>query len=155
MARFETVNDETIKKGECTDIYFVRTEERLRLENINPVVSIEVRVSALPDALAVFCGLSDVIAHLGDLPVTVDAMPEGTIFKKNRTGTEDYGEVPGFCRYETAILGFLCHASGVASSAAHIALAAHGRPVCLFFWFAPAAPINRTDDRARSMDWHR
>ena len=28
-ARFETVSDETIKKGECTDIYFVRTEETL------------------------------------------------------------------------------------------------------------------------------
>ena len=83
MARFETVSDETIKKGECTDIYFVRTEETLRLENINPVVSMEVTASALPDAWAVLCGLSDVIALLEGLPVTVDAMPEGTIFLKN------------------------------------------------------------------------
>ena len=30
MARFETVSDETIKQGNCTDIYFVRTEETLR-----------------------------------------------------------------------------------------------------------------------------
>ena len=29
MARFETVGDETIKQGRCTDIYFVRTEETL------------------------------------------------------------------------------------------------------------------------------
>ena len=50
MARFDTVSDETIKKGECTDIYFVRTEETLRRENINPVVSMEVTASALPDA---------------------------------------------------------------------------------------------------------
>ena len=79
LARFETMSDETIKKGECTDIYFVRTEETLRLENINPVVSMEVTASALPDAWAVFCGLSDVIALLESLPVTVDAMREGTI----------------------------------------------------------------------------
>jgi hypothetical protein len=54
MAGFETVSDETIKKGECTDICFVRTEETLRWENINPVVFREVTVSALPDAWAVF-----------------------------------------------------------------------------------------------------
>ena len=79
MARFETMSDETIKKGECTDIYFVRTEETRRWENINPAVSMEVTESALPDAWAVFCGLSDVIAFLEGLPVAVDALPEGTI----------------------------------------------------------------------------
>ena len=36
MATFETVSDDTIKKGYCTDIYFVRTEETLRLAKINP-----------------------------------------------------------------------------------------------------------------------
>jgi len=44
------MSDETIKKGQCKDIYFVRTEETLRLENINPVVCREVTASALPDA---------------------------------------------------------------------------------------------------------
>jgi len=43
------------------------------------VVSMEVTASALPDAWAVFCGFSDVIAFLEGLPVTVDALPEGTI----------------------------------------------------------------------------
>jgi nicotinate phosphoribosyltransferase len=132
MARFETVSDETIKKGECTDIYFVRTEETLRLENINPVVSMEVTASALPDAWAVLCGLSDVIALLEGLPVTVDAMPEGTIFLKNEPVLRILGKYRDFCRFETAILGFLCHASGVASAASHITLAAHGRPVYSF-----------------------
>ncbi len=132
MARFETVSDETIKKGECTDIYFVRTEETLKLENINPVVSMEVTASALPDAWAVLCGLSDVIALLEGLPVTVDAMPEGTIFLKNEPVLRILGKYRDFCRFETAILGFLCHASGVASAASHITLAAHGRPVYSF-----------------------
>ena len=132
MARFETVSDQTIKNGECTDIYFVRTEETLRLAKINPVVSMEVTASALPELWAVFCGLSDVIALLEGLPVTVDAMPEGTIFLKNEPVLRISGKYRDFCRYETAILGFLCHASGVASAAAHITLAAHGRPVYSF-----------------------
>ena len=132
MARFETVSDDTIKRGECTDIYFVRTEETLQKEHINPVVSMEVTASALPDTWAVFCGLSDVLPLLEGLPVTVDAMPEGTTFYKNEPVMRISGNYRNFCRYETAILGFLCHASGVASAAAHITLAAQGRPVYSF-----------------------
>jgi nicotinate phosphoribosyltransferase len=132
MARFETLSDETIKRGECTDIYFVRTEETLNKENINPVVSMEVTAATLPDTWAVFCGLSDVITLLEDLPVTVDAMPEGTIFLKNEPVLRISGKYRDFCRYETAILGFLCHASGISTAAAHITLAAQGRPVYSF-----------------------
>ena len=108
MARFETVSDETIKRGECTDIYFVRTEETLKKEDINPMVSMEVTASVLPDTWAVFCGLSDVLALLEGLPLTVDAMPEGTIFYKNEPVVRICGRYRDFCRYETAILGFLC-----------------------------------------------
>ena len=132
MSRFETVSDETIKRGECTDIYFVRTEETLKKEHINPMVSMEVTASALPDTWAVFCGLSDVVSLLEGLPVTVDAMPEGTLFYKNEPVVRISGKYRDFCRYETAILGFLCHASGVASAAAHITLAAQNRPIFSF-----------------------
>ena len=152
MGRFETVSDETIKRGECTDIYFVRTEETLKKEHINPMVSMEVTASALPDTWAVFCGLSDVISLLEGLPVTVDAMPEGTLFYKNEPVVRISGKYRDFCRYETAILGFLCHASGVASAAAHITLAAQ-RQTRLFLWFTPPAPGYCRDDRTCCMDW--
>jgi len=132
MARFETVSDETIRHGECTDIYFVRTEETLGRDNINPFVSMEVTAAALPDTWAVFCGLSDVISLLEDLPVSVEAMPEGTIFYKNEPVLRISGKYRDFCRYETAILGFLCHASGIASAAAHITIVARGHPVYSF-----------------------
>jgi nicotinate phosphoribosyltransferase len=59
-------------------------------------------------------------------------MPEGTLFYKNEPVVRISGSYRDFCRYETAILGFLCHASGVASAAAHITLAAQGRPVYSF-----------------------
>jgi nicotinate phosphoribosyltransferase len=132
MGIFETVSDETIKQGECTDIYFVRTEETLKKEHINPLVSMEVTASALPDTWAVFCGLSDVVSLLEGLPVTVDAMPEGTLFYINEPVMRISGKYGDFCRYETAILGFLCHASGIASAAAHFTLNAHGRPIYSF-----------------------
>ena len=132
MARFETVSDETIKRGDCTDIYFVRTEETLGRDNINPFVSMEVTAAALPDSWAVFCGLSDVITLLEGLPVTVEAMPEGSVFFKNEPVLRISGKYRDFCRYETAILGFLCHASGIASAAAHINVAACGHPVYSF-----------------------
>ena len=132
MGMFDTVSDETIRRGECTDIYFERTEETLRAEGINPNVVMEVTASALPDSWSVFCGLSDVIALLEGMPVTVDALPEGTVFYKNEPVLRISGKYRDFCRYETAILGFLCHASGIATAAAHVKLAAHNRPLYSF-----------------------
>jgi nicotinate phosphoribosyltransferase len=92
----------------------------------------EVTASALPDSWSVFCGLSDVLSLLEGLPVTVDSMAEGSIFYKNDPVLRITGKYRDFCRFETAILGFLCHASGVASAAAHIKIAARHRPVYSF-----------------------
>ncbi len=132
MGMFDTVSDETIRRGECTDIYFERTEETLKAEGINPEVVMEVTASSLPDSWSVFCGLSDVLALLEGVPVTVDALPEGTIFYKNEPVLRISGKYRDFCRYETAILGFLCHASGIATAAAHVKLAAHDRQIYSF-----------------------
>jgi nicotinate phosphoribosyltransferase len=92
----------------------------------------EVTAAALRNSWAVFCGLSDVIALLEGLSVTLNAMPEGTIFFKNEPVLRISGTYRDFCRYETAILGFLCHSSGNASAAAHITVAARGHPVYSF-----------------------
>lgn len=132
MGIFETVSDETIKRGDCTDIYFVRTEEILEKEEINPMVSMEVTAAALPDSWGVVCGLSDVLALLCGLPVNVDAMPEGTVFFLNEPVLRITGRYRDFCQYETAILGFLCHASGIASATAHIKIEARNCPVYSF-----------------------
>jgi len=132
MGTFLTVSDETIKNGECTDIYFIRTEEALKNDRINPHVVMEVTATSLPDAWAVFCGLADVITLLDGIPVTVDAMPEGTVFYRDEPVLRIAGKYRDFCRYETALLGFLCHASGIATATAHIRLAAGDRPVFSF-----------------------
>ncbi|OPX62976.1 MULTISPECIES: nicotinate phosphoribosyltransferase [unclassified Methanoregula] len=132
MGTFLTVSDEAIRNGECTDIYFVRSEETLKNDRLNPHVVMEVTASSLPDSWAVFCGLADVLALLDGMPLTVDAMPEGTVFYKNEPVLRISGKYRDFCRYETAILGFLCHASGIATAAAHIRIAAGDRPVYSF-----------------------
>lgn len=132
MGTFLSVSDEAIKNGECTDIYFIRTEEALHRDNLNPRVVMEITAATLPDPWAVFCGLADVLALLDGLPVTLDAMPEGTVFYRNEPVLRIAGRYRDFCRYETAILGFLCHASGIATAAAHIRAAAGDRPVYSF-----------------------
>jgi nicotinate phosphoribosyltransferase len=132
MGIFNTVDDAAIKRGDCTDIYFLRTEEVLGKEGLNPHVVMEVTATSLPDEWAVFCGTEDVLSLLEGLPLSLDAMPEGTIFYPNEPVARITGKYRSFCRFETALLGFLCHASGIASAAAHIRLSAQGRPVYSF-----------------------
>jgi len=132
MGRFLVVGEDAIKNGECTDIYFRRVVEVMERDGINPEVAMEVTAAALPDPWGVFCGLDDVVRLLEGLPVDVDAMPEGSVFSANEPVLRISGRYRDFAVYETAVLGFLCHASGVASAAAHIKLAARDRPVFSF-----------------------
>ncbi|NYT07752.1 MAG: nicotinate phosphoribosyltransferase, partial [Methanomicrobiales archaeon] len=132
MGRFATVDDDTIRRGECTDIYFVRTEEVLRGSGKNPQVAMEVTAAALPDEWAIVCGLDDVISLLEGLPLTVEAMPEGSVFYPGEPVLRIEGGYREFARYETAVLGFLCHASGIATAAAHIRRLAGTRAIFSF-----------------------
>ncbi len=132
MGRFETVDEKTIREGGCTDIYFVRSGEVLDEDDKNPRVVMEVTAGALPDTWAIFCGLNDVVALLEGIPLDIDAMPEGTVFLPHEPVVRISGKYRDFARYETAILGFLCHASGIASAAAHIRCVAGDRQVYSF-----------------------
>lgn len=132
MGWFEVVGEDAIRNGECTDVYFKRVVEVMERDGVNPQVTMEVTAASLPEPRAVFCGLDDVIKLLEGLPVDVDAMPEGTIFCPNEPVLRISGRYRDFAVYETAILGFLCHASGVATAAAHMKVAAAGRPVYSF-----------------------
>jgi len=132
MGRFEVVGEDAIRNGECTDVYFKRVVKVMEQDGVNPQVTMEVTAASLPDPWAVFCGLDDAINLLEGLPVDVDAMPEGSIFYPNEPVIRISGRYRDFAVYETAILGFLCHASGVATAAAHMKVAAAGRPVYSF-----------------------
>ena len=132
MGRFATVEDDWIRRGECTDIYFVTTEEILRRSGRNPVIAMEVTAAELPMEWAVFCGLDDVLSLMEGIPVTIDAMDEGTIFFSGEPVLRIEGHYLDFARYETAILGFLCHASGIATAAASIRHISGGKKIYSF-----------------------
>jgi nicotinate phosphoribosyltransferase len=132
MGRFATIDDDAIRRGECTDIYFVRTEEVLRASGRNPRVAMEVTATALPDAWGIVCGLDDVIGLFEGLPFTVAAMPEGSVFYPGEPVVRIEGAYTEFARYETAVLGFLCHASGIATAAAHVRQLAGTRAIYSF-----------------------
>ncbi len=132
MGRFATVEEDAVRRGECTDIYFVRTEEVLRQSGRNPVIAMEVTAASLPGEWAVFCGLDDVLSLMEEIPVTIDAMDEGTLFFPGEPVLRIEGHYLDFARYETALLGFLCHASGIATAAASIRCISGGKKIYSF-----------------------
>jgi nicotinate phosphoribosyltransferase len=131
---------EEVKAGRVTDVYFLRGEEILRAENENPQVVAEVRASALPREWpwGVFAGLEEAAWLLegrgaqAGRGIEVQAIPEGTAFYAEEPVLTLAGPYLDFGVLETALLGLLCQASGVATAAARCKLAAGGRPVYSF-----------------------
>ena len=132
--RFNTATDEEIQQADVADSYFHRTMEVLRargLENVPVHVEVSLK-SSDPDIWFVVAGLDEVAALLDGVDVEARAVAEGTIcrpFEPILTLTGPYGE---FAEHETAILGLLCQASGVATGAARCRLAAGEKLVISF-----------------------
>ncbi len=131
---FHTAKDEDIKAGRITDVYFLRTLEILRQRNITARVVAEVILKSFPAGWnwGVLAGIEEVAALLSGLPITVHALREGTIFGAMQPVMTVEGRYIDFAHYETALLGLLCQASGVATKAARCTKAAAGRPVVSF-----------------------
>lgn len=111
---------EDIKAGRITDVYFKRTMEILKAKNIDKEVRAEFIAKSLPEGWewAVLAGIEECAALLSDLKVSVRAMEEGTLFRPFQPVMEVRGMYSQFAIYETALLGLLCQASGVATKAA-------------------------------------
>ena len=108
---------ETIASGNATDAYFDHTVEALEAADRNPRVVAEVTADQFPTGEPeVLAGVRDVAALLEGLPVDADAMREGRLFDGGPVLRIE-GPYLAFCRYETALLGFLSHASGIATNA--------------------------------------
>lgn len=117
---FHVAEEKEILDGNITDVYFNRTLKILKEKDINCKVKAEFAAKNLPENWnwAVLAGLEEAINLLKRLPVKVRAMKEGTIFYPNETVLEIEGNYQDFCVYETAILGFLSQATGIATKAA-------------------------------------
>jgi nicotinate phosphoribosyltransferase len=140
MVRFNLATDDEIRSGQTSDIYYLTTKEVLEAKKIDKRVATEVTVGRLPDGWGwgVFCGLDEVIHLYEGLPVDVYSLPEGTVFPtKDRKGfrlplLSVIGKYGDFVSVETATVGLLCQASGVATAAARVKLAARGKTVFAF-----------------------
>jgi nicotinate phosphoribosyltransferase len=80
----------------------------------------------------VVAGLDEVAYLFEDVDVDVRAVPEGTICRAHEPILTLTGPYGAFAEHETALLGLLCQASGVATGAARCRLAAGQRPVISF-----------------------
>ena len=117
MSEFDIIPPEAIEAGDATDAYFDRTTETLTHADRNPHVVAEVTADQFPTGeFDLFAGLEDAATLLEGLPIDADAMPEGTLFDGGPVMRIE-GEYLDFARYETALLGFLSHASAVATNA--------------------------------------
>lgn len=131
---FHVAEPSDIIEGRITDVYFERTLRVLEARGMNPVVKAEFIVKSFPDGWpwAVFAGFDEAAELLRELPVKVRALREGTVFYPYEPVMEIEGGYRDFCVYETAALGFLCQASGIATKAARYRVLAGDRLVISF-----------------------
>jgi len=134
MGMFHTAKDEEIKEGRITDVYFLRTVEILKRKGLTQQAMAEVILKAFPPGWSwgIFAGVEEVAYLLEGLPVDVDTFEEGTLFDTYQPVLTIEGRYLDYSHYETAILGLLCQASGIATKAARCKKAAEGRPVISF-----------------------
>jgi nicotinate phosphoribosyltransferase len=134
------VPPDDIRAGRATDVYFLRGREVLEAEGENPPVVAEVRAASLPKdwPWAVFAGLDEVAWLLegqgteSSRGVELMAIPEGSVFYAEEPILTVAGRYLDFGVLETALLGLISQASGVATMAARCRVAAGERPMYSF-----------------------
>ncbi|MGC9529810.1 MAG: nicotinate phosphoribosyltransferase [Candidatus Bipolaricaulaceae bacterium] len=131
---FHMATPEEIKDLQVVDVYFPRSVEILKAAGIRRQVVAEVTASSFPDDYrwAVLAGVDELANLMAGADCRVHAMPEGTVFRLGEPVVRLEGEYTAFAEYETAMLGLLCQASGVATKAARCRLAAGDRQLISF-----------------------
>ena len=126
---------EEIRRGDTTDIYFRRTMEVLRAAGKEGTrVAAEAIVKKFPGSYeyGILSGADELLALLSGLPVDVDAMEEGTLFHVMEPVFTVEGPYGAFCELETAMLGVVCQASGIATASSRVKHAAGEKSVLSF-----------------------
>ena len=132
--RFNSATDEEILNADVADSYFHRTMRVLRARGLEdtPVHAELAYKTSNPEDWFVVAGLDEVAHLLEGVEVEARAVPEGTICRSQEPVLTLTGPYGAFAEHETAILGFLCQASGVATGAARCRLAAGEKPLISF-----------------------
>src|SRR5262245_45191600 len=123
---FHLATDQEIKSGEVADVYFNRPVQILRARGNRARVKAEVYLKSLPGdwGWGILAGIEEAARLLEGLPVDVTAMDEGTVFGAYQPVLTVEGVYVDWAEYETALLGLLCQASGIATKAARCKKAA-------------------------------
>ena len=132
---FHIASEPDIKAGQVSDVYFARTVQILRARGLTKRVKAEIRLKSFPQAdwsFGVLAGIEEAAGLLEGLPVDVWAMDEGTLFGPHQPVLVIEGTYVEWAEYETALLGLLCQASGIATKAARCKRAAGERQVISF-----------------------
>src|SRR3989475_4293209 len=131
---FHTASDADIKGGEVSDVYFHRTVEILNARGDRKHVKAEVYLKSLPEDWhwGVLAGIEEAARLLEGIQVDVKAMDEGMVFAPYQPVLTLEGVYVDWAQYETALLGLLCQASGIATKAARCKMAAGQRQVISF-----------------------
>lgn len=129
-----TASFDEIRAGETTDVYFERTRRVLEAQGRNPRLRAEFVAKTLPRdwPWALLAGIEECVAVLDGRDVTVRAMAEGTVFRPLQPVLEIEGPYLEFGLLETAVLGLICQASGIATAAARCKKLAGERLVLSF-----------------------
>jgi len=133
--RLHIATEEEIRRGETADVYFRRIRRVLEEEGLDDVeVVAEVSAHSLPEGWpwGVLCGVEEALSLLEGRDVTVYAMDEGEVFRPGQPVMRIEGPYVEFCELETALIGCLAKATGIATKAARCKLAAGDRPVYSF-----------------------
>src|SRR5262250_2695167 len=131
---FHTAADADIKRGEVSDVYFSRTVQILTHRGDRKRVKAEVYLKSLPEdwQWGILAGVEEAAALLEGQPVDVAAMDEGLLFEPYQPVVRIEGTYVEWAKFETALLGLLCQASGIATKAARCKKAAGERQVISF-----------------------
>ena len=129
---FDIIDTEAITSGTATDAYFERTETTLQHADRNPTITAEVTADQFPDGnFEMIAGVKNAVALLEGRNVDVNSLLPGRLFDGGPV-FRIQGKYLDFARLETSILGFLSHASGVATAAANARKAAPSSTVLSF-----------------------
>jgi nicotinate phosphoribosyltransferase len=122
---------EDIAKGRIVEAQVARAFEVLRAEGADPTVAAEVRASELPAGWPwiVVAGSTEAVSLLEGRRVDVRGVGEGSIAYAEEPVLQLTGRYAELAEMTTSLVGTLAYASGVATTAARLKLAARARPV--------------------------
>ena len=127
---FSATHDE-ILRGVTSDIYFLRTEYLLRKSGY---ADVEVVAEIFAREGGVMAGTQEVVnlARMLNLPVKIEAIPEGESFEAKEVVMRIHGRYVDFAIYETPILGILASSSAWATAARECREAAGDKLLLVF-----------------------